>query len=288
MNTGVSMGRPLCDQAGVDEILLAKLSAEVAVAAASTLGPARNIRIKADQTPVTDADERSQAILMDAVARLMPGIAVVSEEMAIRPSRLGDVFVVIDPLDGTKEFVAGSNEYTVNLAIICDREPVAGVVAVPAAGLIYRGRVRHGAERLAMSACRDGRGLAAACPIRVRTPRRGSVVAAVSRSHLDSATVALLDRLHIGDRIACGSALKFCRIAEGAADIYPRLAPTCEWDVAAGHALVAAAGGTVTLAHGGALRYGETAPDFRVPAFIAWGDRAGVLDAAAPCANDAG
>jgi 3'(2'), 5'-bisphosphate nucleotidase len=275
VNTGVSMGRPLCEQAGVDEILLAKLSAAVAVAAASTLGPTRNIRIKADQTPVTDADERSQAILLDAVARLMPGIAVVSEEMAIRPSRLGDVFVVIDPLDGTKEFVAGSGEYTVNLAIIYGREPVAGVVAVPAAGLIYRGRVRHGAERLAMSACRDGRGVGAS-PIRVRTPKRGGVVATVSRSHLDAATVALLDRLQIGHRIACGSALKFCRIAEGAADIYPRLAPTCEWDVAAGHALVAAAGGTVTLPHGGALRYGEAAPDFRVPAFIA-GDRACVL-----------
>jgi 3'(2'), 5'-bisphosphate nucleotidase len=279
------MDRPLRDQSGVDEVLLAKLSEEVAVAAASTLGAARTVRIKADQTPVTDADERSQAILLDAVARLMPGVAVVSEEMAIRPSRLGDVFVMIDPLDGTKEFVAGSSEYTVNLAIICDRKPVAGVVAVPAAGLIYRGRVRHGAERLAMSACGEGRG---AHPIRVRTPQRGGVVAAVSRSHLDSATVAFLDRLQIGNRLACGSALKFCRIAEGAADVYPRLAPTCEWDVAAGHALVAAAGGTVTLPHGGDLRYGETARDFRVPAFIAWGDRARVLAAAAPCANDAG
>jgi 3'(2'), 5'-bisphosphate nucleotidase len=272
----------------VDEVLLAKLSEAVAAAAASTLGATRNVRLKTDQTPVTDADERSQAILLDAIARLMPGIAVVSEEMAVRPSRLGDVFVVIDPLDGTKEFVAGSSEYTVNLAIIRDREPVAGVVAAPAAGFIYRGRVRHGAERLAMSPGRDGPGLAAACPIRVRTPQRGGVVAAVSRSHLDAATVALLDRLHISNRIACGSALKFCRIAEGQVDIYPRLAPTCEWDVAAGHALVAAAGGTVTLPHGGVLRYGEIARDFRVPAFIAWGDRARVLDAAAPCANDAG
>jgi 3'(2'), 5'-bisphosphate nucleotidase len=274
------MGRPPCGQVGVDEALWAKLCEEVAVAAASTLEATRSVSIKADQSPVTDADERSQAILMDAVARLMPGIAVVSEETAIRPSRLGDLFILIDPLDGTKEFVAGSSEYTVNVAIIRDRVPVAGIVAVPAAGLIYRGRVRQGAERLAMSACRDAGGFAAACPIRVRTPHRGGIVAAVSRSHLDSATVALLDRLNIGDRIACGSALKFCRIAEGAADIYPRLAPTCEWDVAAGHALVAAAGGTVTLADGGALRYGETAPDFRVPAFIAWGDRARVLDAA--------
>jgi 3'(2'), 5'-bisphosphate nucleotidase len=273
------MGRPLGDQAIVDEVLLGELSAAVAAAAAATLASARTVRIKADQTPVTDADERSQDILMKAMATLMPGIAVVSEELAIRPSRLGDVFALIDPLDGTKEFAAGSSEYTVNLAIIRHREPVVGILAVPAEGLIYRGCICHGAERLAIS--RGGADVAAAEPIMVRTPPRGGVVAAVSRSHLDSATVALLDRLHIGNRMACGSALKFCRIAEGAADIYPRLSPTCEWDVAAGHALVAAAGGTVTLPDGGALRYGETASDFRVPAFIAWGDRIGVIDAAA-------
>jgi 3'(2'), 5'-bisphosphate nucleotidase len=215
------------------------------------------------------------------MARLMPGVAVVSEELAVQPSHLGDVFALIDPLDGTKEFLAGSSEYTVNLAIIRDGEPVAGIVAVPAEGLIYRGRIRHGAERLAMS--RDGAGtdVATTAPIRVRTPSQGEVVAAVSRSHLDPATVALLDRLHIGKRMACGSSLKFCRIAEGGADIYPRLAPTCEWDVAAGHAVLAAAGGTVTLPDGGALRYGGAASDFRVPAFIAWGDRNGILDAAA-------
>lgn len=274
------MGRPLGDQAIVDEVLLAKLSAAVAAAAAATLASARTVRIKADRTPVTDADERSQDILMKAMATLMPGIAVVSEEQAIRPSRLGDVFALIDPLDGTKEFVAGLREYTVNLAIIQDREPVVGIVAIPAEGVIYRGRIRHGAERLAMSHG-GGPDVAAAEPIRVRTPPRGGVVAAVSRSHLDSTTIALLDRLHIGNRMACGSALKFCRIAEGAADIYPRLSPTCEWDVAAGHALVAAAGGTVTLPDGGALRYGETATGFGVPAFIAWGDRNGVLNAAA-------
>jgi 3'(2'), 5'-bisphosphate nucleotidase len=191
-------------------------------------------------------------------------------------------------LDGTKEFVSGSDEYTVNLAIIQDCEPVAGIVAVPAAGVIYRGRVGRGADRLAMLPEGGVQDASAAQLIQVRKPPRDGMVAAVSRSYLDAASVALLERLHVSNRVPCGSALKFCRIAEGAADIYPRLAPTCEWDVAAGHALVAAAGGTVTLAHGDALRYGETAPDFRVPAFIAWGDRARVLDAVAPCANDAG
>jgi len=117
-------------------------------------------------------------------------------------------------------------------------------------------------------------------PVRVRTPPRHGVVATVSRSHLDPDTVALLDRLHIGNRVPCGSALKFCRIAEGAADIYPRLAPTREWDVAAGHALLAAAGGAVTLPDGSALLYGDTAGDFRIPSFIAWGDRTGILGTA--------
>jgi 3'(2'), 5'-bisphosphate nucleotidase len=276
---------PPGDQAIVDEALMAKLTAEIAVAAAATLDVARlgaNVRLKADRSPVTDADERSQTILLQAMARLMPGVAVVSEEMAIRPSRLGDVFVLIDPLDGTKEYVAGSSEYTVNLAIMRDGDPVAGIVAVPAEGVIYRGIVGRGAERLAMS--RDGEIAASSAvqPIKVRVAPRGGLIAAVSRSHLDSTTVALLDRLHVAQRVACGSALKFCRVAEGIADIYPRLATTCEWDVAAGHALVAAAGGAVTLPEGGVLRYGDAARDFRIPAFIAWGDRAGVLGGSSP------
>jgi 3'(2'), 5'-bisphosphate nucleotidase len=255
-----------------------KLTAAVAAAAAVTLDAPRTARIKADQTPLTEADERSQALLLEALTRLLPGVAVVSEEMAVRPSRLGDVFVLIDPLDGTREFVRGSDEYTVNLAIVRNREPVAGIVAAPATGLIYRGRVQYGAERLAMppgSTVPD-----ASRPVRVRTTPRDGVVAALSRSHLDPATVGLLEQLHIGNRIPCGSALKFCRIAEGAADIYPRLAPTREWDVAAGHALVASAGGAVTSPDGGALLYGDVTSDFRVPAFIAWGDRTGLLDAA--------
>ena len=129
------MGVEPVDRAMIDETLIARLTAEVAVAAAATLEIARtgvNVRLKADRSPLTDADERSQTILLAATARLMPGVPVVSEEMASRPSRLGDVFVLIDPLDGTKEYVAGSSEYTVNLAIVQNGEPVVGIVAVPA------------------------------------------------------------------------------------------------------------------------------------------------------------
>jgi 3'(2'), 5'-bisphosphate nucleotidase len=269
---------PPPDEPIVDDTLLAKLSAEVAIAAAATRTAPRTARIKPDQSPVTEADERSQALLLEAMARLLPGIAVVSEEMAVLPSRLGDVFILIDPLDGTREFVNGSDEYTINLAIIRGRQPVAGIVAVPAAGLMYRGRARRGADRLPMSPDGGVPDAAAAQPIRVRTPPSDGPVAAVSRSYLDPASVVLLDRLHVGKRVPCGSALKFCRIAEGAADIYPRLAPTREWDVAAGHAILAAAGGTVTRPDGAPLFYGDAASDFRVPAFVAWGDRNQILN----------
>ncbi len=281
-SNGVSVGQPSGDNSIVDDALWAKLTVAVAAAAAVTLDAPRTVRIKADHTPATDADECSQTMLLEALTRLLPGVTVVSEEMAVRPSHLGDVFILLDPLDGTREFIAGSGEYTVNLAIIRDRTPIAGIVAVPAAGLIYRGRVQCGAERLAWP-----RGSAlpeASWPVRVRAAPRDGVVATVSRSHLDPVTVELLEQLRIRNCLPCGSALKFCRIAEGAADIYPRLAPTREWDVAAGHALVAAAGGAVTLPDGGPLVYADAASDFLVPAFIAWGDRTGVCDLAQRCA----
>jgi 3'(2'), 5'-bisphosphate nucleotidase len=272
------MMSPQNDKPIIDDALLAKLSAEVARAAAATQAASRAARFKPDQTPVTDADEHSQALLLEAMARLLPGVDVVSEEMAVRPTRLKDVFILIDPLDGTREFVSGIGEYTVNLAIIRGNEPAAGIVAVPAAGLIYRGRVRHDADRLLMSPDGSLQDTSAAQPIRVRPRPQDGAVAAISRSFLDPASVALLDQLHVRKRVPCGSALKFCRIAEGAADIYPRLAPTHEWDIAAGHAVLAAAGGTVTRPDGGFLRYGDADSDFLVPAFVAWGDQNGILE----------
>lgn len=270
------MDRTPVDHAVVDPELWDLLTDAVARAALATLKASRTARMKADHTPVTDGDECSQAVLLEALERLMPGVAVVSEEMAVHPTRLGDLFVLVDPLDGTKEFVKGSAEYTVNLAIMKDRQPALGIVAVPAAGVIFRGRVGDGAEQLPM----PGAPAADARPLKVRAAPRHDAVAQLSRSHLDAATVALLDRLHVCKRVPCGSSLKFCRIAEGAADVYPRLSPTREWDIAAGHALTVAAGGAVTRPDGGALLYGDVENDFRVPGFVAWGDRAGLLAAA--------
>ncbi|MBV9968342.1 MAG: 3'(2'),5'-bisphosphate nucleotidase CysQ [Xanthobacteraceae bacterium] len=264
----------------LDRGLIDGLTRAVAAAAEAILAIGRHavdVRAKADATPVTAADERSQALLIEAVMRLMPGVGVVAEEMASLPAIPGDPFVLIDPLDGTKEYVAGSSEYTVNLAVISGGSPIAGVVAVPAAGKLYRGVAGRGADRLPLGGGRIGD----AEPIRTRPAPHEGLIATVSRSHLDPQTIALLERIGVTARLPCGSALKFCRVAEGTADIYPRLAPTCEWDVAAGHALVEAAGGAVTGPQGAPFRYGNAAARYRMNAFIAWGDRALVATAEA-------
>ncbi|HEY6023600.1 MAG TPA: 3'(2'),5'-bisphosphate nucleotidase CysQ [Pseudolabrys sp.] len=227
-------------------------------------------RIKPDQSPVTAADDLSEATILQGLAQLLPGVPVISEESALdqQVGGLGTSFLIVDPLDGTREFIAGRDEFTVNLAIITHGMPIAGIIAAPQRGQLWRGVVGEKAERLRLLA--DGAEDAQAIHTR-RWPERGAV-AAVSRSHFDDATEAFLASLGPITRNASGSAIKFCQVAEGAADIYPRLATTCEWDVAAGHALVVAAGGKVMSPQGFPLAYGRAAEKFRVPAFIAWGD----------------
>ena len=259
----------------LDRTLLDALSASVVRASAAILAIAPGAlatRHKADTSPVTAADEASQAVLLADLAELLPALPVVSEEaVSDRTAPPGADFILVDPLDGTREFVEGRPEYTVNVALVRDRTPVVGLVAAPALGLLWRGVVGHGAERL-----RFAPGHAAAVEptaIRARAaPAR--LVIALSRSHLDPDTAAAAEQLPIAERLICGSAVKFCRIAEGSADVYPRLSPTSEWDVAAGHAVLAAAGGTVTRPDGSALTYGTGRSDFLIPAFMAWGDPA--------------
>ncbi len=226
---------------------------------------------KADGSPVTEADLAADRIIAAGLARLFPGVQTLSEERShLAKLPASSSFFLIDPLDGTKEFIAGRDEFTVNLALVTDGVPLLGIVGAPALKLIWRGLVGHGAERLAI---RDG-AIGAAQPIRSRTaPRSGEPwIAAVSRSHADARTNAFIAQRPGAVRAIAGSAIKFCRVAEGKADIYPRLSRTCEWDVAAGHALVTAAGGKVTDASGAPLRFGAGAKDFIVPEFIAWGD----------------
>jgi 3'(2'), 5'-bisphosphate nucleotidase len=226
-------------------------------------------RMKADDSPVTAADEASQAVIFDGLARVLPGVPVVSEESAGRNrEKLGESFLIVDPLDGTREFLAGRDEFTVNLAIISGREPIAGIIAAPKRDRLWRGIVGGKAERLRL--LRDG--VDQPHPIHTREWPRQGAIAMISRSHFDARTGVFLDSLGPMQRLPSGSAIKFCQVAEGAADVYPRFATTCEWDVAAGHALVAAAGGIVQSAQGLPLAYGRTDQDFRIPSFIAWGD----------------
>jgi len=226
---------------------------------------------KTDGSPVTEADLAADRIIGEGLMRLSPDIAALSEERAgLATPPYKDSFFLIDPLDGTKEFVAGRNEFTVNIALVTAGVPLLGIVGAPALGLIWRGIVGRGAERLRLRA-----GAAPLVePIRTRPtpPREKPWTVAVSRSHGDQRTEAFIATRPGAVRCKLGSAVKFARVAEGEIDIYPRLAPTCEWDVAAGHALVTAAGGKVTDSKGDAVTFGWGAKDFIVPEFIAWGD----------------
>jgi 3'(2'), 5'-bisphosphate nucleotidase len=258
--------------------LLDEISAIVSEAAAAILAvePAHLAQqTKADLSPVTAADLRAEAVIVAGLSRLLPGLPVVSEEApGLAQPPLDGSFVLVDPLDGTREFIAGRGEFTVNVAIITDGVPVLGVIGAPALGLLWRGVVGRGAERLRLAPGAGPDKARERTAIRTRArPARG-LTAAVSRSHLDAATEALLARLPVAERVASGSAVKFCRLAEGAADLYPRLSPTCEWDIAAGQAILAAAGGAVLGPDGKALTYGRADAGFRVPAFVAWGDPA--------------
>ena len=232
-------------------------------------------RSKSDRTPVTAADEASECLIAGALADLLPGLRVISEEQDNRAIPLTDgAFVLVDPLDGTREFIAGRNEFTVNLAVAREWYPVAGFIAVPAFDLVYRGVVGQGAERITIDRRGGVPAIGTRTVIRTRAAPADGLVVALSRSHRDAETEAMIARLPVKDRAVLGSALKFCRVAEGEADLYPRLGRTREWDVAAGHAIVVAAGGAVARPDGAPLTYGHAENDFAVEGFLAWGDPA--------------
>ncbi len=227
------------------------------------------VRLKADGSPVTTADLAAEAAIREDLMRVAPTLPIVSEEQAApeQPLARDADYFLVDPLDGTREFISGHDEYAVNIALMADGTPALGVIAAPALGLVWRGVVGRGAERIAFAA--DG---TCAPPRRVHARSRphDQVSVLVSRSHLDPRTQAYLKRLPNPRTVGCGSAVKFCRLADGSADLYPRLAPTRDWDVAAGHALVEAAGGCVQAPDGVPLAYGT--PERLIPGFIASAD----------------
>jgi 3'(2'), 5'-bisphosphate nucleotidase len=202
---------------------------------------------KADGSPVTAADRAAEAILVEGLRLLVPGAVVVSEEgdVAAAMAGAGSTYWLVDPLDGTKEFLKGLPEYTVNVALVEAGIPILGAIDVPAAGSLYLAARGHGARR------RDARGETRLAAASVAHPRR----AVVSRSHLSPETGALLARLGVTETLPRGSSLKMCAVAEGAADLYPRLGPTRLWDTAAGAAVATEAGCAVVDLDGRPLRY---------------------------------
>jgi 3'(2'), 5'-bisphosphate nucleotidase len=225
------------------------------------------VRGKQDKSPVTDADHAAEAVILAGLQVLTPGIKVVAEEevAAGRVPHIGEEpFWLVDPLDGTKEFVARNGEFTVNIALIDRGRPTQGVVLAPATGTLWRGAAGHGAE------CLEADQVARA--IHVRNPPPEGVTVFASRSHAIYSDLDIWLRNNnykVAARKQAGSSLKFCLIAAGEADVYPRFGPTMEWDTAAGQAVLEAAGGEIVTPDGPPLRYGKAG--FRNPHFIARG-----------------
>ncbi|CUA89537.1 3'-Phosphoadenosine 5'-phosphosulfate (PAPS) 3'-phosphatase [Chelatococcus sambhunathii] len=237
-------------------------------------------RTKDDGSPCSDADIAAETFISGALARAFPHVSVISEESADAAAPLGEgqAFFLVDPLDGTRDFVAGGSEFTVNIAAVVAGRPIAGVIHTPADGRFWIG----GAAAYATTAPAGGPPPARhnLRPIRTRPASREGLTALASARHGDPETDRFLAALAPRERRSASSALKFCLIAAGEADVYPRFGRTMQWDVAAGDALVSAAGGLVTTPDGVRLTYGDTTGGFANGPFIAWGDPALARDAA--------
>ena len=222
---------------------------------------------KTDQSPLTEADLRSHDLLLQGLRALTPELPVLSEEdseIAFEQRRQWQRYWLVDPLDGTKEFVSRNGEFTVNVALIEDHVPVLGVVHVPVTGTTYTGQAGVGAFRQVNGEQTE--------QLHVRTPAATPLRIVGSRSHRGDSLDKFLPRLEPYEMVAVGSSLKFCLVAEGSADFYPRLGPTSEWDTAAAQAVVESAGGVVVTTDGERLRY-NTKPELLNPQFLVFGDR---------------
>ena len=224
-------------------------------------------RMKPDQSPVTVADEEAEELILRRLSEIAPAIPVIAEESVSAgrlPAVSSETFFLVDPLDGTREFLDQNGEFTVNIALIENGEPTAGTVYAPAIGRMFYGWKDAAFEQ------REHDGLSR--QISTRPPHAGALRAVASRSHRDPDTDQFLARHGVSDIVSAGSSLNFCLLAAGEADIYPRMGPTMEWDTAAGHAVLLAAGGRVTLQDETTpLHYGKSHRAYRNPGFIAWG-----------------
>ena len=228
------------------------------------------VRDKPDASPVTAADDAAEKIILADLAAIAPDVPVVAEESvaAGKVPVIAERFFLVDPLDGTREFVSRRDEFTVNIALVEAGEPVLGVVFAPARRELYWGDVRAGRAGH-IDADPDGTMPSMGEPISARTPPDDSLIAVASRSHRTPETDAFLANYPVTEFRSIGSSLKFCLVATGQADLYPRIGPTMEWDTAAGQAVLMAAGGRVTTLDGAPFRYGK--PGFRNGNFVARG-----------------
>ncbi|WP_293677995.1 3'(2'),5'-bisphosphate nucleotidase CysQ [uncultured Phenylobacterium sp.] len=243
--------------------------AEICEAAAALILPLWKsglaVTSKADESPVTEADQRGEKLILEHLARRFPDVPVISEEDASEfgtPDAIGPRFFLVDPLDGTKAFVRGDPNFTVNIGLIDHGRPVAGAVTAPPTGeswFTHRGQV--------LKRVNGG----PATPVRVRPWPTGKAVALISHTMKEETKARLRADYRFDLDEPMDSSIKFCRIAEGSADIYPRLGPTMEWDIAAGHAILETAGGTVLTPEGEPFGYGKADAGFRNGFFVARG-----------------
>jgi 3'(2'), 5'-bisphosphate nucleotidase len=226
---------------------------------------------KSDASPVTEADQRAERAIVAGLQEVFPEIPIVAEEQAATGHlpHIGERFFLVDPLDGTREFISRNGEFTVNIALIENGAPISGVVFAPAISEVYLGSPAVSVH----ANCKPKQQLTDLVwkKTKVRPPPVEGVTAIASRSHRDVETDAFLKHQKVAELISAGSSLKFCRIAAGEADLYPRFGRTMEWDTAAGHAVLQAAGGSVTKPDGSAFTYGKSDEGFANPAFIARG-----------------
>ncbi|HQT77800.1 MAG: 3'(2'),5'-bisphosphate nucleotidase [Rhodospirillales bacterium 20-64-7] len=228
------------------------------------------VQRKADHSTVTEADHAAEAIILSGLRAALPGCVVVAEEEVAAGvvTQAVPVFWLVDPLDGTREFTGGGDDFAVNIGLVRDGRPVLGVVGVPATGAIYGGIVGVGAWRQ-----KDGTRTA----ITTRQPPAEGITVVASRHHGDPQQLdAFLAGRRVAQLVNFGSSLKFCRVAEGQADLYPRFGRTMEWDTCSPQAVLEAAGGAVTTMDGQMLRYGK--PGWDNPHFVCWGTPPGPTD----------
>ena len=224
------------------------------------------IRAKADSSPVTEADEAADALISAGLRTAFPGVPLVTEEQTASHGQRATTFLIVDPLDGTKEFIRRRGDFTVNIAYVEDGVPTRGIVYAPARGRMFYTRADGTAVEEAGPFDPDRPGALTA--LRVALPDNSALRVVASKSHRDAATDTYIRRYDVAETRAAGSSLKFCLVAAGEADLYPRLGRTMEWDTAAGHAVLAGAGGAVVRFDDlTPLRYGK--PGFENPFFIA-------------------